>query len=148
MESIGFLIRQAGRVLRNRVQHEIRSAGLNYTMEQGAILMRAGLNEGMTQQALADFLEKDKTTIARIINAMEKSSLIVRVADKEDKRSKGIYLTQKGKEIRASFQKAILKTINEATSGVKQEDLAITKQVLQTINKNLIAFDDPNSICE
>lgn len=146
VESIGFLIRNAGRLLRNRVHHEIRGMGLNYTMEQGSILMRVGLKEGSTQQELAEFLEKDKTTIARIVNSMEKSSLIVRVSNKEDKRSKGIYLTQQGKEIRASFVQAIQKTLEEATQGIAEEDIETTKKVLINIHKNLFQFDDPTSI--
>lgn len=136
-KSIGYLIRNAGRAIRNRVTLNLRTVGVNLTMEQGAVLIMLGLRGQMSQKALAEFLGKDKTTIARIIDVMEKRSLLVRVQGEADKRVKMLVITQKGKEHRDLVEKAVLKTIGEATDGIPQKEVEKAMEVLKKVSQNL-----------
>ncbi len=136
-DSIGYLIAQAGRATRNRAGQNIKAMGVDLTMEQGVILMVMGGRSQMSQSELTEFLGKDKSTIARVVDGMEKRTLLVRVQSETDKRKRTLVLTQKGKEERAPIEKAIIKTIKEGTAGIPQEDVAKCMQVLKLITANM-----------
>lgn len=150
-DSIGFLMRQAFWSIKNSMHQKLRQHGYKFTMEQGGALMRLWMKDGQSQTELAEFLGKDKTTIARLINSMEKSLLVVRIPGKEDKRINLIYLTQKGKEVQQEVMKCIQHTLNEALDGVSAKDEETSKKVLKKIYKNLgtskLSVDQSNEEC-
>lgn len=71
-------------------------------IEQRATLEIIKFEENINQTKIATLLGKDKATISRSLDSLEKKELITRVSDvKKDKRSKTIKLTNKGEEILA-----------------------------------------------
>ena len=69
-------------------------------IEQRATLEIIKFEPNVNQTKIAKLLGKDKTTISRSLNSLEKKELIVKINDKEnDKRSNKIKLTKKGEEI-------------------------------------------------
>ena len=138
-DSLGFLMRQAFSGLKNTIDHKLRKNGYTFTMEQGGALMRLWMKDGQSQVELAEILGKDKTTIARLINSMEKSLLVVRIPSKEDKRINLIYLTQKGKEVQKKVMASLQESLQEALKGVDKNEEEITKEVLKQVHQNLCA---------
>lgn len=79
-------------------------------IEQRATLEIIKYEPEVNQTKIAKLLGKDKTTISRSLNSLEKKELIVRQSDiKNDKRSNKIKLTKKGEEI-------LEQTIDDVTS--------------------------------
>jgi DNA-binding MarR family transcriptional regulator len=76
-----------------------RRYGLTLTVEQFSILAILWYKDGINQQEISAQLGRDKTTIARVINTMEKNKLVRRVTDTRDTRGKLITLTAKGKAL-------------------------------------------------
>lgn len=146
-DSIGFLIGQSGRMIRSRIHQFLKQAGFEATMEQGGILMRLFYKDGQSQNELTNFLGKDKTTVARLIDVMEKSSLVVRVTDKNDKRSKQVYLTQKGKDMQVVVKESIIKTLEESLTDLPKEEIEIAKKVLRKIYENLNHHNNDDEDC-
>ena len=93
--------------------------------------------DGQRQQDLADFVHKDKTSITRSIDGMEKRDLVVRIPDRLDRRQKLIYLTDKGKRLREELMQVVQKTSLEAQQGIKSEHLDVFRDVLASIRENL-----------
>jgi DNA-binding MarR family transcriptional regulator len=147
-DSIGFLVRQTGRALRIKVHQELKAQGHDLTMEQGGVLMRLSMIDGQQQGELACFLSKDKTTVARLLDGMERNSLIVRVASKEDKRIKQIYLTHKGREMSDVVKTCVMKTIKQGVNGVAEKDVEVTKSVLKQMILNLGQSGEDCGPCE
>lgn len=135
--TLGFLMRQAFWSMKNRIHQKLRAKGTDITMEQGGVLMRLWMEDGQSQGALAHFLGKDKTTLARLMSNMEKHSLIVRVPSKEDKRINHVYLTEKGKQYQRMVKESIIETLGEASVDITEEELKVTTKVLKQIFKNL-----------
>lgn len=135
--TISFLTRQAFFGMKNGINQKLRAAGHDFTMEQGGALMRLLMKDGQSQIELSEFLGKDKTTIARLINSMEKSLLVVRVPSKEDKRINLIYLTNKGKDAQKAVVSSLQETLKEALQGVDKKEEEIAKKVLQKMHDNL-----------
>jgi DNA-binding MarR family transcriptional regulator len=136
-ESLGYIIGLARRAVANRVNHKLEKAGHDVTCEQAAILMNLWQKNGQSQKELAGCVCKDKASITRLIDGMEKRDLVVRMASKGDGRQKLIYLTSKGKELRQKLVVVLDKTIEDAQRGIKAQDLKICKDVLRQVTDNL-----------
>ena len=73
--------------------------GFNITPEQ-FLVMDTLWNEGtMTQQQIAHTIMKDKNSVVKLIDGLEKKNLVTRVADKMDRRQNLIELTPYAKEL-------------------------------------------------
>ena len=72
---------------------------IDITSEQFAVLVVLWYQDGISQKEISEKLNRDKTTITRVLMNMKKSKLIKQVTDAEDNRSNLVYLTAKGKEV-------------------------------------------------
>ncbi len=135
-ESLGYAMGRATRALGALVNHNFAAAGYDVTCEQWSVIVNLGKKNGLSQQELAGLTCKDKTSMTRLIDNMEKHSLVVRIPDKSDKRQKLIYLTKKGQDLQAKLVVVIKDTLEEAQKGIKIKDLETCKQVLHHIYEN------------
>lgn len=135
--SLGYLIGRAGRALANHLNHNFVNAGHDVTCEQWAVLTNLWQKNGQSQQDLAGTTCKDKTSMTRLVDNMEKKNLVVRIPNKEDKRQKLIYLTAKGRNLRNKLFKVVQQTLDEAQRNINIKDLALCKDVLRKVYENL-----------
>lgn len=136
-ESLGYLIGRAGRAMANRLNQNFEKAGFDVTCEQWAVLMNLWHKNGQSQKDLAGVTCKDKTSITRLIDGIEKRNLVVRIPDKKDGRQKLIYLTNKGKEFQQKLLQLVKKTLGEAQGSINIQDLETCKSVLKQVVRNL-----------
>ncbi len=136
-ESIGFIIVKCGRLIENRLKIDFEKAGIKITPQQWSVLTYLWNEDGISQQKLADAFSKDKTSMTRLLNNMEKNDLISRKQNNIDKRNNGIFLTEKSNSIREVSIKIAEKSLLEALEGIDHKELKLSKNVLKQINKNL-----------
>ena len=74
--------------------------------------------------------------MTRLIDNMEKHSLVVRIPDKSDRRQKLIYLTKKGQDLQEKLVIVIQKTLLEAQKSIKIKNIETCKSVLHQIYEN------------
>ena len=91
----------------------------------------------MSQQQLCDATLRDKPSITRLVDNLEKLKLVKRNASKEDRRKNLIVLTALGKELEERSMDIANNTLNEALSGVTNGQIEIAKEVLQMVYDNL-----------
>jgi DNA-binding MarR family transcriptional regulator len=132
-----FLIKRTGRAFMRRLNHNFAQAGHDVKSEQVRILSCLRHQDGQRQQDLANLVHKDKTSITRIIDSMEKRDLVVRIHDRLDRRQKLIYLTNKGKRLQEELRVIVQETALEAQQGVALEHLEICRDALTKIYSNL-----------
>ena len=136
-ESLGYIVGRAGRAMANRLNHKFEAAGHNVTCEQWAVLMNLWEKNGQSQKDLSGVTCKDKTSITRLIDGMEKRNLVVRIPDKKDGRQKFIYLTNKGKELQKELRELVQETLLESQEGISAKDISTCKGVLRRVAQNL-----------
>jgi DNA-binding MarR family transcriptional regulator len=85
------------RLLNSSFQKE----GILLTAEQFAILNLLARQDGIPQQEISKTLERDKTTITRVLINLKKQSLIRQQGNIEDTRAKYVYITTLGKKYNA-----------------------------------------------
>lgn len=128
----------ASTAVARRLQKNFRSAGLEITVEQWSILYHLWKEDCLSQQELCVRTFRDKPSITRLIDNIEKQDLVKRVADKNDRRVNLVCLTQKGKSLQDITIEIANTTLNEALQGVAKSDVELTRQVLQKVYNNLI----------
>ena len=136
-DSFGFILVKTGRLIENKLKINFDKEGLDITPQQWSALTYLWNEDGISQQKLADAFSKDKTSMTRLLNNMEKNDLIERRKDEVDKRNKRIFLTYKSRLIKKSTIKIAEKTLMETLIGINHEDLKLSKKVLKKINNNL-----------
>ena len=135
--SLFILVKRTSRAFMRRLNHNFSQAGHDITTEQWRILRCLQRQDGQRQQDLANRVRKDKTSITRLIDCMEKRDLVVRIADLLDRRQKLIYLTNKGKRLQEELMGIVRETALEAQQNVEPEHLDTCRSVLTRIYGNL-----------
>lgn len=139
---IGYLLARTHRVMANRLFQNLKEKGFNITPEQWMLLVHLWQSDGLNQNEIAQNCGKDKTTITRAIDNLEKAGLVKRVKDKEDGRVNNIHLTEKAKDMQAEVMPVIGQTIEQAQKGIGLYDMEITKETLRKIYDNLSPYED------
>lgn len=136
-DSFGFILVKTGRLIENRLKLNFDKEGIDITPQQWSALTYLWNEDGISQQKLADAFSKDKTSMTRLLNNMEKNDLIERRKDEVDKRNKKIFLTYKSRLLKKASIKIAEKTLMETLIGIDHNDLKLSKKVLKKINHNL-----------
>ena len=136
-EFYSFLTGKVSTAISRRLQRNLKLGKLNITSEQWTILYHLWQEEGLTQQELANLTFRDKPSITRLINNLEKMSLVIRVNDKQDRRSNLIYLTKEGRKLKEEGMKQSAITLNEALEGLDLEELRAAQHILDKEFRNI-----------
>lgn len=136
-EFFSFLTGKAYAALGRRLQRNLKEEGINITSEQWSVLYYLWMEEGRTQQELACLTFRDKPSLSRLIDNLEKLKLVIRVHDREDKRTNLIYLTKKGRQMKEAGLRQAARTIHQALEGVTREDMVKARNTLDVLYSNL-----------
>lgn len=95
--------------------------------------------DNIPQHELAYITERDKTSLTRLMNTLERKGLVARKHCKEDKRIKQVTITEEGREI-VNAVMPIFKSI-ESVIGVDihLDDIKTTIKVLEQVQANINA---------
>ncbi len=95
-DSLGYHLSLAARLQERRRDEMLRTVGLNRTTW---CILLAVANEGLAQPSdIAGFVGIDRTATSRALRGMESAGLLARHSGKQDKRTRRIVLTDKGRE--------------------------------------------------
>jgi len=90
-------------------------------------------NQGpQTQQQLADTMRKDKNSITKLVDALEKKEFLVRQRNEKDKRSNILILTPKAEQLKEDAKEAGIQMLEKMLTGISEEEL---RNFLDTLNK-------------
>ncbi|VBB48585.1 Transcriptional regulator, MarR family [uncultured Paludibacter sp.] len=110
---------------------------IDITTEQWTVMACLWKEDKVTQQKLCDLTSKDKPSITRLIDNLEKRNLVTRVSDPGDRRINLIHLTSKGEQLQTKAMESIQKIAEKALSDIEDTELNISKNVLKKIIGNL-----------
>ena len=136
-ELYSFITGKASTAIARRLQKNFKQSGLDITIEQWSVLYHLWKEEGQSQQQLCDATFRDKPSITRLVDNLEKLKLVKRVPSKEDRRINLIYLTKEAIQLQEKSMEVANQTLNEALNGVTNGQIEIAKEVLHTVYNNL-----------
>jgi DNA-binding MarR family transcriptional regulator len=136
-ELYSFITGKASTAIARRLQKNFKQNGIDITIEQWSVLYHLWKEDGLSQQQLCDATFRDKPSITRLVDNLEKLQLVKRVASKDDRRINMIYLTPSAQQLQVQSMELANQTLNEALEGVTHGQVEIAKEVLQKVYENL-----------
>jgi len=91
-------------------------AGIQLQLEQLPLLVILHKHKSLSQRELSDITLRDKSSILRSIDALEKKGLLFAKQDSIDKRKKNISLSSKGQVLALTVRSLMRKAEEEAFS--------------------------------
>ena len=110
---------------------------IDITPEQFLVLDILWEKQSLSQQNIADIIQKDKNSVTKIIDSLEKKQLARRVMDQRDRRVNKIELTEKAIALEEKVTKVAIEFMNDAINGIDKQDLDIFVNVMRQIKDNL-----------
>ena len=141
-KQIGVFLNLVHNRTKQYISNIFQENGFNITPEQ-FLVMDALWNEGtMSQQQIAHTIMKDKNSVVKLIDGLEKKNLVKRVADKTDRRLNLIEVTQYSLEISNELKDIAIKAIDQIIKDIPQEEMYIFIKVLGKMAGNMNSETD------
>ncbi len=131
----GFLLNDVARLLRHRFDQRAQALGL--TRAQWRALAHIGRQEGIHQAALAELLEIEPISLARLIDRLEAGGFVERRHDPADRRTWRLFLTAKAHPVLERMRALALETLGEAFAGFASSEIAVLSAGLLRMKGNL-----------
>ena len=132
---LGFVVHDVARFLRKRFEQ--RARGLGLTRSQWSVLAHLARQEGLNQSALAEILEVEPITLARLIDRLEAAGWVERRGDPRDRRARLLFLAEKAHPMLARMWALGRETQEEAMAGLDPECRERLINTLLRIKANL-----------
>ncbi|MBR6092666.1 MAG: MarR family transcriptional regulator [Bacteroidales bacterium] len=115
----------------------LQQNGINVTPEQYLVLDILWEKQSLSQQIIADLIQKDKNSVTKIIDSLEKKNLVNRVVDQKDRRINKIELTQEGLALEKITTEVAINFMNDTIKGIDNQDLDKFVEVMHKLKGNL-----------
>ena len=136
-ELYSFVTGKASTAIARRLQKKFNNASLNITIEQWSVLYHLWKQDGISQQELCNATFRDKPSITRLVDNLEKLDLVKRVASDSDRRINKIFVTKHSMKLQEQTMSLAEETLNEALESVPADKIDVCKEVLQVVYDNL-----------
>ncbi len=136
-ELYSFITGKASTAIARRLQKKFNGSSINLTIEQWSVLYHLWKEDGASQQELCNASFRDKPSITRLVDNLEKLNLVKRVSDDNDRRINKIFLTRQAQKLQEEAMQLAAETLDEALEGVPSNQIEICKEVLQKVYDNL-----------
>ena len=111
-----------------------RQTDIKLTVAQFALLFTiCEEKEEVILKDMAEKLGKDKSSILRMIDLLEKKELVRRVVDQNDRRKNQLLVTKKGERLIAEFREVELELNCELLEGLSDADMQTFYKVMNHI---------------
>jgi MarR family transcriptional repressor of mepA len=134
-----FNINQVSHLFVRKVNRELSKSGSSLQVEQFPILfLLAHSTEGsLSQQEIANFLQKDKSGIQRSIRTLERDGYLRVAADDKDRRKNVVQLTPAGKLTIEKISEMAAAINQEVTSQLTPEEVSTLLTLLKKISAKM-----------
>jgi DNA-binding MarR family transcriptional regulator len=136
-ELYSFITGKASTAIARRLQKKFNSSDISLTIEQWSVLYHLWKQDGISQQELCNATFRDKPSITRLVDNLEKAGLVKRVASETDRRINNIFITKQAEKLQEKSMELAEETLNESLEGVPADKIDICKEVLQIVYDNL-----------
>jgi DNA-binding MarR family transcriptional regulator len=136
-KAIAFAIQHAYERVRITLYREFHESGLAITPEQWIVLVLLWERDARTPSELSEATLRDRPTMTRIIDTMERNGLVTRKPASGDGRGRVVCLTREGRKLRAPLTARARRIVKRLERGIPEADLRVTRRTLTRIFENL-----------
>ncbi len=121
-----------------RVEADRRARQHGMTRAQWSILKQLECNPGLSQKELADNLEVEPITVARLIDRLEGAGLVERRADAQDRRIWRLHLRPQATPYLEEIDSQRQEITAFITAGLPDADRQVVMEALRLMKANLL----------
>ena len=136
-DTLGFLLADVSRLMRRAFQQRLEGSDL--TLAQARTLVRISRHQGIRQVELAELLEIQPITLARLIDQLAAAGLVERRSDPHDRRAYQLFLTAAATPQLDAIQRVGEANRIAALQGFSNDEAAQVMLALRRIRDNLSA---------
>jgi|TARA_Y100000310_G_scaffold335157_1_gene416507 DNA-binding MarR family transcriptional regulator len=133
VRELSFLLTDVKRLLRR----EYLKSDLPITPMQARALVYVSRFEGLRQKALADILEIQPITTARLIDQLSDEGLVERRPDPTDRRAHCLYLTDQAQALLDDIGVVVEDVNRKAVAGLSADEIDQLLHLLKVMHSNL-----------
>ena len=123
--------------LKQYIAAMLRKQDVPLTPEQ-FLLIDLLWNQGeMSQQQLADRMQKDKNSVTKLVDAIERKGFVIRKQSSSDRRSNTIVLTEKAELLKNEAKQKGILILDNMLEGITEEELRSFLGILHKLNSNM-----------
>ena len=117
----------------------LRQSDVPLTPEQ-FMLIDLLWNQGeMSQQELADQMHKDKNSVTKLVDAIERKGFVIRRQNANDRRSNTLVLTEKAEILKPGAKQKGISILDKMLEGISEEELRTFLSTLHKLNANMVS---------
>ncbi len=137
-DGLGFLLADSVRMIRKVAAAKFETEGM--TLAQAKALLGVKRFEGIRQVDLAEYMEIQPITLARLLDQLAEAGLIERRKDPSDRRAFRLYLTPEAAPVVARFKATSSHWQREILSGLDDAEVETLFKALDHIRARLSAM--------
>lgn len=137
-KEITIVLHLIGYKLKRYIAAMLRKQNVPLTPEQ-FMLIDLLWNEGeMSQQRLADLMQKDKNSVTVLVDAIERKGLVVRRQNSNDRRSNTLVLTEKAVALKEEAKRKGIFILDRMLDGISEDELRVFLRTLYKLDRNMM----------
>ncbi|MDX1478143.1 MAG: MarR family transcriptional regulator [Saprospiraceae bacterium] len=140
----GYLIERTAKRLKRAFQQTLAEMDADITADQWVVLDVVMREEGLSQQEIGQATAKDRPTVTRILDKLERKGLLKRTTDPEDRRKFGIFSTPAGRRKVRTLLPRIEAFRLTHFDGLSNQDMRDLMRILDKINANISSSESTN----
>ena len=133
----GFLTNRVARLIVKAVEPDMETDGHCFPASCIGILAELWAKDGISQKYLGTAMIKNKSSITKMLLALESDGLIEKMDDPEDGRGKIIYLTQKGRDMQQIIESKSGEMEEMLLTDCSKAEIVIAKKVMAEMYEKL-----------
>lgn len=132
-----FLVHDVARLMRTEADKRARAHGM--TRAQWVILIWLNRRPGLSQKAVAEFLEVEPITVARLVDRLEARGMVERRPDPADRRVWRLHLRPAARPVLEDIAIHKAEMLEMATAGIDSETTRRVTEALMRMKENICA---------
>lgn len=120
---------------RQTIQRLLKQNNIEMTFEMLQIIHCLWIEQGVSQQFLAEKTAKDKACLTNLINNLEKKGWVIRKEDLSDRRNKLVYLTAEGEELSIRVKPLLKGIYDQAGNKIPVKQMQSCMNYLEKLNE-------------
>lgn len=128
--------------LKQFIAFKLRQMGVPLTPEQFMLIDLLWNHGEMSQQQLADMMQKDKNSVTKLVDAIEKKGFVVRRKNRQDRRSNTLVLTENANQLKPGAKQKGIFILDQMLEGISEDELRSFLSTLRKLNENMRVDED------
>lgn len=121
---------------------KLRQMDVPLTPEQFMLIDLLWNHGEMSQQQLADQMQKDKNSVTKLVDAIERKGFVVRQQNLNDRRSNTLVLTEKANQLKPGAKQKGISILDQILEGIEEDELRAFLTTLRKLNSNMTITED------